>query len=184
MIILNLEHQEGRRLVHEGDQLEFDDLSISEWEDLEDLFEGRKMIDLNSYEIEDFAQEVIEDPDEKYIKVKGAQWNLTNGGRENGFDLYVQSWMNESEVSDLRDLMEGGIDSGCTDLIWTETCHEVLIKYIGDIETKVEEYADEFGGIAELVNGIFPNGFHFEVFVKLAFEETVRNALIALELDI
>ena len=166
MLIIKLKNSNN----HHGVTTE--DLKIN-FEDLQGIFDEKKMIDLHNGKILPTDPKAIEDLGRSCYEIASGRWDLSAGGRDSGFDKYVENWMNESEISDLRDLTEDGIDGSTSDLMWTDKCHEILKEYLVDIETKITEIVDH-----EFLDDLFPNGFNFETLVKVAFEDTVRKVLI------
>ena len=60
--------------------------------------------------------------------------------------------MNESEISEIVGILEGGIMSGYTQLVWTQTAREVLAKYLDGIERIIESESDK----AQLIDNLEP----------------------------
>ena len=77
------------------------------------------------------------------------------------------------------DVITHGCASGCVgSLIYTSDILKVLSEHARDIQYKVQEIAENIGGMDD-----FMTDFTFDRLVWMCFEETVRDALMRLNLD-
>ena len=68
-------------------------------------------------------------------------------------------------------VLEGGILSGYTELIWNNKCREVFTTYMAEIEEILDDADNNFA----LTSIIEENGFDIPSFVQMAFEQAVRR---------
>ena len=163
---------------HDGseDLYEFDDSdAIKSFDNLRALFGGVMLYDVEAGRLiheDDFKNDDRTD-EELIFRVIKARWDFTKNS-ESRFHDYVQDWLNDAEISTIEGVLEDGILSGYTDLIWNNTCREVFTRYMVDIETIMDDLAKEFGA-GEYYKVFEDNGFSVPLIVQIAFEETLRS---------
>ena len=152
----------------------FDDMNqIHDFDDLSNLFGGQMYLDVDAQEIVDYETYGTTPSDEATIKpIKSARWAFASDSE--GWRGYIQQEMNDLEISGIQGLLEGGIGSGYTDLMWTNKCYEVMAAHLRDIESVISEIAEEIGFDFW---AIFADGVDFQKLTWCAFEESVRRII-------
>lgn len=117
-----------------------------------------------------------EDKEAGYLGVQSVKW-VGNSD----FEKYVAKWMNKERGNPTiyTDLIMNGIASGITHLIWSKECLRVIGKFGWDLQSILDDMHDSIGEMEFL----FKDGFTFDRVVWCCFEETVRTALMDLQLD-
>ena len=116
--------------------------------DLEKFFSGKMAYDP---ETGDYCEKSERPDDDDYCPIVKAEWAFAKNS-DNDFYEYVEAWMNESEISEIVGILEGGIMSGYTQLVWTQTAREVLAKYLDGIKRIIESESDK----AQLIDNLEP----------------------------
>ena len=140
-------------------------------DDLQHLFGGEMLFDVDDEGLiheSDYCEGRFPE-DEVVFRVIKAQWAF--GDTSGGFLEYVQQEMNDLEVSGVLGVLEGGILSGYTELIWNNKCREVFTTYMAEIEEILDDADNNFA----LTSIIEENGFDIPSFVQMAFEQAVRH---------
>ena len=125
--------------------------------------------------------------DTSYQRIKDATWNFADsyktpdGYKTEGFKGFVQDEMNKHSKESVywcHDVIVHGCAGGTvSSLIYTSDCLKVLAEHTRDIESQIQEIAENIG-----LEG-FMNDFSFDKLVWLCFEQTVRDVLSNLQLD-
>ena len=157
-----------------AEKVSFDDVNqIHDWEDLSDLFNGAKYLNIDTEEIVDYETYGTTPRDEATIKpIKAAKWAFAG---DSSWKSYVQAEMNDLGIEGVQGLLEGGIESGYTELMWTDKCYAVLAEHIREIEGVISDIVA--GGMGFDFWGIFNDGFDLQKLTWCAFEESVRNII-------
>lgn len=153
-------------------------------ETLEAVFEGQAVIggfftdeepDINDIDITDTREAALNDytDNPEYKGIIGAKWTFG----ENDFERYVCKLMNKHGVSAVIGILEHGIYSGYTELIWHSTSMKVLKKYWTDIEAKLDDLQDGIG-IKGFWGGIFKEGVSLPKLAVCAVEKTIRDVVV------
>ena len=172
---------------HDGseDLYEFDDSdAIKSFDDLHALFGGVMLYDVDADKLiheDDFKNDDRTD-EELVFRVIKARWDFAKNS-EGRFHDYVQDWLNDAEISTIEGVLEGGILSGYTELVWNDTCREVFTRYMVYIETIIDDLAKEFGA-GEYYKVFEDNGFSVPLIVQIAFEETLRSQIVEAGIEV
>ena len=153
-----------------NDTYDYEDVQMSKPQ-AESLFSGESALRVHS----DLSFEIVDvDVDDDTLEtVKAVKWAFAT----NDFERYVQDWMNDQEFGYILDLLHGGIQSGITELMWNTTARERLAEHFEDVAYAIQDVIDNMG--ASEFFAIFEerHEFSFEIFIVIAFEETVRKAV-------
>ena len=158
-------------------------INYNERKYLLDLFNGEMLTD--STGSCEYEEHLGDDPidQEGYFPITNIKWVFADIS-QNGFQEYVQEWMNSVEIDDIFYLLDNGIyGSAQTDLIWHSKSYEVLQTYMHEIEEIMEELQDSLGDEPMAIM-LRENGFKLHILPVCAFEETVRQQVEALNIGI
>ena len=124
-----------------------------------------------------------------YQRIKGAAWNFAegyntpDGYKTDGFKGFVQDEMNKHSKESVywcHDVITHGCAGGTVpSLVYTSDCLKVLAEHTRDIESQIQEIAENIG----LEGFMNFDDFSFDKLVWMCFEETVRDVLSNLQLD-
>lgn len=151
---------------------------------LEAVFEGQAVIggfftdeepNINDIAVTDAREASLNDytDNPEYKAITGARWTFA----ENDFERYVQKLMNKHGISTVIGILENGIYSGYTELIYNATSMKVLCKHWQEIEAKLDELQDGIG-IDGFWSGIFKGGVSLPKLAVCAVEETIRDVVV------
>ena len=129
---------------------------------------GTPIKDLNESD-----KKIYNDKDEYYWRPNHIKWY-----GDSDFETFAADWMTRHPES-LKDLCMHGCQSGVvSELIYTSDIKGYLHEYYLDIQEIVCEIYEDIGEPS-----FMSKDFSFDQLVWMCFEETVRKALYALELD-
>ena len=152
----------------------FDDVNqIHDWDDLSNLFDGKMYLDIDAEDLVDYETYGTTSPDEAIIKpVIKARWAFADG--DTAWRMYIQSEMNDLEISGVQGLLEGGVASGYTELMFSNYCYEVISTHIREIEDAIDDIAKDTGSDFW---DMFEDGFDFQKLTWYVFEGAVRRII-------
>lgn len=169
------------------------DNGITNRDELSSVFDSTAYLDYNDGDanVNNILFDVADDEDMDdygmhgdYIRVVSAEWCFAESGYVgcDTFKQFVQAEMNrycEDGADWCYDVIMHGCAGGTvSSLIYTSDIIKVLSEHARDIQFKVQEIADNIGGMDD-----FMTDFTFDRLVWMCFEETVRDVLLKLELD-
>ena len=152
----------------------FDDVNqIHDWDDLSNLFDGKMYLDIDAEDLVDYETYGTTSPDEAIIKpVIKARWAFADG--DTAWRMYIQSEMNDLEISGIQGLLEGGVASGYTELMFSNYCYEVISTHIREIEDAIDDIAKDSGSDFW---DMFEDGFDLQKLTWYVFEGAVRRII-------
>lgn len=170
-----------------GETVEIDkheENAISNRETLAAVFEGQAVIggfftdeeaDINDIDITDTREASLNDytDNPEYKAITDARWTFA----ETDFERYVQKLMNKHGISTVIGILDHGIYSGYTELIYNTTSLKVLRKHWQEIEIKLDDLQDGIG-INGFWGGIFKDGVSLPKLAVCAVEETIRDVVV------
>ena len=145
---------------------EHEKTSISTQDNLESVFGGTAIIgaDLTKTEF-DVPVGTIE---KGFIRIMGAEWKFNDGN----FESYVCNLMNEQGIDGVFGILEGGIYSGYTDLIWNTKAIDLFVEHIREIEISISELVLEIGAEILIDNS---GNFNLARLAVMVVENMMRN---------
>ena len=152
----------------------FDDVNqIHDWDDLSNLFDGKMYLDIDAEDLVDYETYGTTSPDEAIIKpVIKARWAFADG--DTAWRMYIQSEMNDLEISGVQGLLEGGVASGYTELMFSNYCYEVISTHIREIEDAIDDIAKDTGSDFW---DMFEDRFDLQKLTWYVFEGAVRRII-------